>query len=506
MVYGVFRLVSIGLMLGSIWVVFSPAEKASADCTPGYAVDDSYFGDLIAQINVEAQASNLAPTQIPYTNFTRDVFRTWKDAENTAACWNPLATTLVYGNSGPLSGNSAGVQNYPDRTTGIQATAITLVYTLNGNGQYYKPIRDMLAMASFDSPAIRQALDNWSGHGRYVPEVLSAWQGYWSSEGGINRSNVPTSSEAQPPLPVQPPSSGPLNCASAIGPGGVTPGNYPPQALTQEQKQWLYDFFGHGGQAPVGYGGEDCPAQSQSSQPSQQPQQPLQPPAQSQPLSSQLNCASAIGPGGITPGNYPPQNLTQDQRQWLYQFFGHSGQAPAGYGGEDCQSQIQSQPQVQPPQAPQPGQPAQPPPPPPLLPPPSANIICPSGVGPGGITAGSYPPQNLTQDQRQWLYQSFGHSGQAPVGYGGEGCQSQPSQPPPPPVLPQPQPPQQQQQPPPPPPPALPPCPPGVGPGGITAGSYPPQNLTQEQRQWLYQVFGHSGQAAVGYGGEGCQK
>lgn len=44
-------------------------------------------------------------------------------------------------------------------------------------------------------------------------------------------------------------------------------------------------------------------------------------------------------------------------------------------------------------------------------------------VGPGGITVGSYSPQDLTQEQRQWLWQQFGHNGEAPVGYGGEGAQ-----------------------------------------------------------------------------------
>lgn len=42
-------------------------------------------------------------------------------------------------------------------------------------------------------------------------------------------------------------------------------------------------------------------------------------------------------------------------------------------------------------------------------------------MGPGGITQGSYDATKLSQDQRQWLWENFGHSGQAPVGYGGEG-------------------------------------------------------------------------------------
>lgn len=42
------------------------------------------------------------------------------------------------------------------------------------------------------------------------------------------------------------------------------------------------------------------------------------------------------GPGGIVPGNYNAQQLTQDQRNWLFNYFGHSGQAPQGYGGENA--------------------------------------------------------------------------------------------------------------------------------------------------------------------------
>lgn len=40
------------------------------------------------------------------------------------------------------------------------------------------------------------------------------------------------------------------------------------------------------------------------------------------------------GPGGIKKRDYPPQNLTQEQRQWLWEQFNHQGIAPAGYGGE----------------------------------------------------------------------------------------------------------------------------------------------------------------------------
>src|ERR1035437_85023 len=42
-----------------------------------------------------------------------------------------------------------------------------------------------------------------------------------------------------------------------------------------------------------------------------------------------------MGPGGIVKGNYNASTLSQDQKTWLYQQFGHSGDTPAGYGGEN---------------------------------------------------------------------------------------------------------------------------------------------------------------------------
>lgn len=113
-------------------------------------------------------------------------------------------------------------------------------------------------------------------------------------------------------------------------------------------------------------------------------------------------CQCGTGPGGIIAGNYDPTTLTQDQRQWLWMAFGHSGEAPVGYGGEECQAQ-QTSPQ-----------------------PPICTARCQCGTGPGGIIAGSYDPVPLTQEQRQWLWEAFGHSGEAPVGYGGEPCGESP--------------------------------------------------------------------------------
>lgn len=42
-----------------------------------------------------------------------------------------------------------------------------------------------------------------------------------------------------------------------------------------------------------------------------------------------------MGPGGLIPGNYNASSLSQSQRQWLYNYYGHQGNAPSGYGGEN---------------------------------------------------------------------------------------------------------------------------------------------------------------------------
>lgn len=48
--------------------------------------------------------------------------------------------------------------------------------------------------------------------------------------------------------------------------------------------------------------------------------------------------------------------------------------------------------------------------------------VCPSGVGPGGITPGFYKVGELTSVQQQWLYNVFGHVGIAPDNFKGEEC------------------------------------------------------------------------------------
>ena len=101
---------------------------------------------------------------IQNTEFALNALDAWARMENTRAEWNPLATTMR--KPGSLDFNSAGVQNYPDRDTGIDATAVTLALP------YYEPIRAMLRQESFEREQIHSALTTWSGNGGYVPRLV----------------------------------------------------------------------------------------------------------------------------------------------------------------------------------------------------------------------------------------------------------------------------------------------------------------------------------------------
>ena len=50
----------------------------------------------------------------------------------------------------------------------------------------------------------------------------------------------------------------------------------------------------------------------------------------------------AVGPQGIIKGSYAPEEITQEARQWLWQQFGHTGEAPVGYGGEEVKQPVNS--------------------------------------------------------------------------------------------------------------------------------------------------------------------
>ncbi|MCR4392628.1 MAG: carboxypeptidase regulatory-like domain-containing protein [Candidatus Acetothermia bacterium] len=132
-------------------------------CTEGRAVDRVFFADVLRALGIGV------------TDFGVDALDKWKRYENTRACWNPLAATMRM--EGSWDFNSVGVKNYPDRSTGIDATARTLRLG------YYDAIRAMLARERFDRQQIETALNTWSGNGGYVGDLLKEWEALWSATG-----------------------------------------------------------------------------------------------------------------------------------------------------------------------------------------------------------------------------------------------------------------------------------------------------------------------------------
>lgn len=89
------------------------------------AEEEAFFKDILIGVGIPSPNSN----QILF-------MKIWNQVEGAPSAWNPLNTTLRTSNSKPY--NSAPVQNYPDRATGLRATIDTLKNS--GNGQRYAQI------------------------------------------------------------------------------------------------------------------------------------------------------------------------------------------------------------------------------------------------------------------------------------------------------------------------------------------------------------------------------
>lgn len=96
---------------------------------------------------------------------------TWETAENTQASFNPLATTLVYGDASNLAGNLAGVQNYGDEQTGLKATQATLFNT--GGGATYAGVRTALGNGNSASAILTAVEASPWASGNYGGSLLS---------------------------------------------------------------------------------------------------------------------------------------------------------------------------------------------------------------------------------------------------------------------------------------------------------------------------------------------
>lgn len=81
----------------------------------------------------------------------------WFARENTAASYNPLATTLDYGSNTRF--NAVGVRNYQDFATGVAATINTLLHS-----GYPGIVADLLAGDGRAAGQQHGELSRWSGH------------------------------------------------------------------------------------------------------------------------------------------------------------------------------------------------------------------------------------------------------------------------------------------------------------------------------------------------------
>ncbi len=130
----------------------SPASSLSPNQTSSAGVVTS------SASRTQWAAALLAMGNWPQTAANRTSIEAWENREGGGGQNNPLNTTLVYGGSTPLSGNSAGVQNYPSIQVGLEAT----LATLNGGG--YGDV--VMALASGQGLCGRSfaGLSTWSGH------------------------------------------------------------------------------------------------------------------------------------------------------------------------------------------------------------------------------------------------------------------------------------------------------------------------------------------------------
>ncbi len=167
--------------LVAVIVLLLGSQTVSADCTPGNRVDKvAFFTEVARQLRNPSVPDHAI-------DFAVRAFLAWEPYENTVACWNPLATTLRYGDSTcrswDLPGNSAGVQQYPSQECGVRATAETLNYTFNGNGVAYQAIRRMMAKQGFDETTLIQELRRWVGSEGYARTVVGRWRDLYYESG-----------------------------------------------------------------------------------------------------------------------------------------------------------------------------------------------------------------------------------------------------------------------------------------------------------------------------------
>ncbi|PKK85639.1 MAG: hypothetical protein CVT48_04550, partial [Thermoplasmata archaeon HGW-Thermoplasmata-1] len=122
----------------------------------------TFFTGVLKELDIAPNGFALNALQIWATKY-----------ENTKAQYNPLATTWTTGKPGETKFNNAGVKNYPDIETGIEATVKTLKLS------HYTAVREMLALKSFDEGNLKKAVAIWSDlneNEQYVQNLVNEWK------------------------------------------------------------------------------------------------------------------------------------------------------------------------------------------------------------------------------------------------------------------------------------------------------------------------------------------
>lgn len=108
-------------------------------------VDDGFYKDVLRAIGAPVTENNVS------------ILRKWQTFEGGNAAWNPLNTTQ--GMPGATDYNSVHVRNYPDRATGVAATAKTLT------NRYYPDLvaamRNDWPLSKYNKPNILAQMRIW---------------------------------------------------------------------------------------------------------------------------------------------------------------------------------------------------------------------------------------------------------------------------------------------------------------------------------------------------------
>jgi hypothetical protein len=162
------------------------AETLCEASGEGRNVDSAYFAELLMMLQ-----------QKPHP-FAVKALMDWKPMEGTRACWNPLSTTMQTDNSQNFNclnppECTTGVQDFPNKVKGQQATSRTLALS------FYGAMRNFLAAKSFDPEELRESIYIWGGDDAYATELIDRWQTTWQSrrpEGLKPPTGVTTTTEA----------------------------------------------------------------------------------------------------------------------------------------------------------------------------------------------------------------------------------------------------------------------------------------------------------------------